>query len=159
MSIEQAAAAVGFAAAKPHTVNCGNNMKLITAIFIATVFVSPAYAGGSVDFSDVRHLLEQKPEFASAVSSLKVEESGFAEVVINFKQPHLGGHRLGPYIFNVKSQSERELELLLCTKPSFKDLNGHTANFFEATEVTEHLKAIILREPGTAVHCPAEDDS
>jgi len=133
-------------------------MKLITATFLATAFAAPAYAGGSVDFSDVRHLLEQKPEFASVVSSLKVEEPGFAEVVINFKQPHLGGQRLGPYIFNVKSNTERKLELLLCTKPYFKDSKGHSANFFEATEVTEHLKAIILREPGAAVSCPDEDD-
>lgn len=128
------------------------------ATFLVAAFAAPAYAGGSVDFGDVRHLLKQKPEFASAVSSLKIEESGFAEVVINFKQPHLGGQRLGPYIFNVKSQSERKLELLLCTKPYFKDSHGHAANFFEATEVTEHLKAIILREPRTAVNCPDEDD-
>lgn len=134
-------------------------MKIITATFIATAFVAPAYAGGSVDFSDVRHLLGQKPEFASAVSSLKVEESGFAEVVINFKQLHLGGQRLGPYIFNVKSNAGRKLELLLCTKPFFKDSNGHATNFFDASEVTEHLKAIILREPGTTVNCPAEDDN
>ena len=131
--------------------------KITTAVLMVPVLVSSVYAGGSIDFSDVKHLLKEKPEFASVISKLRVEESGMAEIVIDYKQPHLGGQRIGPYTFDVKSKEKQKVELLLCTESHFKGAKGEKTNFFDATEVTETLNAIIIRKSGSSVSCPSGD--
>ena len=132
---------------------------IIATILIMLGLVASAHAGGSIDFSEVKQLLKEKPEFASIVSTLQIEENGMAEIVIDFKQPHLGGQRLGPYTFDVKSKEKQKMELLLCTKPHFKDAKGKERTYFDATEVTESLNAIIIRKSGASVTCPTKDDT
>ena len=107
-------------------------------------------AGGSVDFADVRKILHQKPAIESLLlDDLIVDPAGWGVRLGNhFK--HLGGARIGPYVFSAKSRAVKsggKLEVTICTQVTFLDARGNPAkDLLEASAFREKLSQVVVRE-------------
>lgn len=121
-------------------------------------------AGGTVDFSYVDGLLQQRPEIRTVLlSSLLMPGDAYAQVRLGSHFTNLGGARLGPYTFDAtpKGKAGPSVQVTLCTTPLLLDATGKTVEagneqYLSATSVRELLNSVVLRAAGTsgAASCP-----
>lgn len=116
----------------------------------------PARAGGTLAFSDLLPLLKQKPQLSGFLfEAYRLPTSAFAEVRLASYFTHLGGRRLGPYVFEAELRDPAAggpVLISLCTRSQFLDRSGAPVPEtddppIDATDVREGLIAILLREP------------
>ena len=121
-------------------------------------------AGGSVQFSQIHHLLQQKPEIrAVLLQSLAMPSSAYAQVRLGAHFKNLSGYRLGPYTFQAspKGKAGQPVLVTLCTSSRFIDSAGNVLptgsdEEFSAARVQELLDAVVIRDVGvsSAAACP-----
>lgn len=95
------------------------------------------------------------------MSSLVLSDSAFAEIRLGSHFIYLGGARVGPYTIRATlKQSQREVEIVLCTKARFLDDQGSELpgdKRMQATRIDEKLIIVMLKEPSTTLtssECP-----
>lgn len=117
-----------------------------------------ARAGGTLAFTDLLPLLRQKPQLSGfLVQAYQLPASAFAAVRLAPYFTHLGGARVGPYIFEAKPRDPAALGtalISLCTEAQFLDSSGNPIPSgegdpppVEATAVREEITAVVIREP------------
>jgi hypothetical protein len=115
-------------------------------------------AGGTVALSELLPLLRRKPELSGFLfQAYDLPASAFAAVRLASYFTHLGGARVGPYLFEARPRDPSATGaalISLCTDAQFLDSAGDPLPSgeqdpppVEATAVREELTAIVIREP------------
>lgn len=155
--------------------NRRNTTRLIPALparllwaALAVLAVLPHLAGGTVELSDLLPLLRRKPQLSGFLFQVyELPASAFAAVRLASYFTHLGGARVGPYVFEARPRDPSAAGtalISLCTEAQFLDGAGDPLPFgvddeppIKARAVREELTAIVIREPA-AIHrglgCP-----
>lgn len=133
-------------------------MKSLLLLFVLFLFSLPAYAGGSIDTSEVMAILEKnKVLHAFVTSTLELEEGGSA-VRLGRQFGEVGGMRIAPYVIGAKRKGDKvfNLELVVTCEQKFVDKDGKVLHIgdgsaSEATkavaDVIEKVTSVTLREP------------
>ena len=125
---------------------------LLTLLFLAP----PVRAGGTLPFTDLVPLLKRRPELGAFLfQAYELPDSAFAVIRVGSHFAHLGGRRLGPYLFEARSRLGRERGsalISLCTRHRFLDRAGavipaDTDRQVLAHSVSEELTAVVIRDP------------
>ncbi|MCP9927774.1 hypothetical protein [Cyanobium sp. CH-040] len=115
-----------------------------------------ARAGGTLAFTELLPLLRGKPQLSGVLfQAYRLPASAFAAVRLGPHFTHLGGRRLGPYLFEAQPLNPATggaVLISLCTQPQFLDRAGRPLPAgedppIEARDVREDLTAIVIREP------------
>jgi hypothetical protein len=133
--------------------------KLVLLITLLTA--GEVSAGGTVDYHAVRHLLRQQPAIERVItSSVDVASTGVA-VRLGNHWKHLGGTRIGPYVFaaRARNSSGERFDLVICTQTTFARSSGQpTMDPNEAVSVKERLVSVDLMPAGSgASGCSSQD--
>jgi hypothetical protein len=92
-------------------------------------------------------------------SSLEFPATAWAEVRLGSHFKALGGARMGFYSFKARVRnSNREVEVVLCTTGRFLNLKGEElpeSQVFEAARLEEHLVTLLLRDVSTTRGTPS----
>jgi hypothetical protein len=112
---------------------------------------SVSIGAGTVNFSEVVPLLEQKPGIRMfLMSSLDMDSTVTAAVRFGSHLRYLGGARMGPYIIQARPklpENAARIEVVLCTDAQFFDASGKvTRDQFNAARLEETLTAVMLRD-------------
>jgi len=136
---------------------------LLSAI-LSLAAVNLCHAGGSVDFEDVDRLIRAQPATYQWMSStLQFPDAADAEIRFGKHFTHLGGARMGPYMFRAKVKgvaASAEVDVTVCTSAEFQDKSGKTVSKAiekNATQLKEKLVTILVRDASdtqAAPDCP-----
>ncbi len=124
-------------------------IKTLLGAAILLFAVGAASAGGSLDFSDLKDLLEQQPILARFISEhLDVAKIGNGGRIGGKVSEELGGSRIAPYEFEAKAKGatgDFNLLLVIEAETTFLDRKGKETGVAKATQIKERLKRICLR--------------
>lgn len=139
----------------PDRRTAGSTLPLLLSLLPLLLLPAPVSAGGTLAFSDLLPLLKQKPELSGfLLDSYHLPDSAFARIRIGSHFQHLGGRRLGPYLFKAEGRGNaagRTALITLCTDHRFLDRAGRLIpdsgnRYLRATAVEEELTAVVLRQ-------------
>lgn len=136
-------------------------MRLVLPVLLS-VWAATALADGSVEFADIRAMLHKQPAFEVLLTkTLHVESDGWGVRLGNHFE-HLGGSRIGPYVFKGRPAGQdgpETLDITICTQTTFRDDNGRpTRDMFAATAVTEEVTSVIIREASARGYASCGED-
>jgi hypothetical protein len=140
---------------------CSEDAMRKLVILLVLFTASRLSAGGTVDYRDVRHLLRQQPAIERLIaSSVDVASTGVA-VRLGNHWKHLGGMRVGPYVFAARPRNSRDegFDLVVCTQVTFLTASGkETRDPDDAASVREQLVSVGLMPAGSgASGCASQD--
>ncbi|MCC6547943.1 hypothetical protein IT570_12325 [Candidatus Sumerlaeota bacterium] len=129
---------------------------LLAALGASEVFSQSQ--GGSLDFSDVKELLNQQPLIARFITeSLEVRHVGDAARIGYGDNPVLAGIRVSPFSFDAKVKGSRagyDLSLVIEAKVEYFDENGKPTDLRRAKALKQVLQRIVLKANATGASDP-----
>jgi hypothetical protein len=135
-------------------------MRSVTITTILALLATSVLADGSVALTDVQKVIEQQPALNSLLSTqLDVAKTGWA-VRLGNHFVHLGGARVGPYVFQAKPADQPgpyTLELTVCTRVVFLGADGTPSkDEREAKAIREQLRFVIVQDSASTqkADCP-----
>jgi hypothetical protein len=137
--------------------------RILLALASALVPIT-CIAGGTVEFEQIDHLLQQTPQIRAALlQSFDLPGSAYAEIRLGPHFKHLSAYRLGPYTFQAHAKGNtgsRAILVTVCTTYQFLDRSGKvlpqgTDVEFDAVQVQERVTGVVLSESAdiTASSC------
>jgi hypothetical protein len=135
---------------------------VIAGLLVATFVAAPALADGSIEWSKMAPLLAENPAVRDFVEATLDVRPGGLGVRFGWMYP-LGGARISPYRFEARrkgSQGSYDLDLTICTAPTFLDQDGKPATWDTAHSFTERLSFVAINEKSgkRVVTCDWERD-
>ena len=133
-------------------------MRNFLVVSTLCLLALPAFAGGSIDTSEVMALLKKnKVLHAFVTSSLDLEPIGDA-VRLGRHFEEVGGMRIAPYVIRAKRKGDKDfnLELVVTCEQKFVDKDGKILDIGDGSEskatkavadVIEKVTSVTLREP------------
>jgi len=96
-----------------------------------------AVAGGSVSYrADVVPLVNARPDLNSALSGLRIADSGDGERISYIMCPALAGKRVGPYEFSAADAAGNAVSITFRTRERFVNAYGVVvAEFFDGEQI------------------------
>ena len=140
----------------PRTTPLGRQPWRHLLVALMLLAAPAAQAGGTLAVDELMPLLRAKPGLGGfLLQAFRLPSSAFAVVRLGSHFTHLGGRRLGPYVFEATPQDPAApgpLLISLCTRHQFLDRSGAPLPDsddppVEAAMVREELVAIVVREP------------
>lgn len=135
-------------------------MKNLLVCAAVCLFSMPAYAGGSIDTSEVLGILKKnKVLYAFVTSTLDLGPGGSA-VRLGRHFDEVGGMRIAPYVIPAKRKGDKDfnMELVVTCEQKFVDRDGKELDIGDGSpsEVTKAVEDVIEKVVSVSQREPVE---